>query len=173
VGREIELRRHTDADEDVLTAEGVAAALEIGARLQGGYQLAFSSGAQRATQTLACFLAALSEQVPGGVVVEPGLRSQFEDRWRAAYKTGGSGALGALREADPELVAEDSERLGAALRRVLDSLPDGGRALVVGHSPTNEAAVLGLTGEIVPPVAKGAGVRVVVGDYGYQLVLLD
>ncbi|MGH3142173.1 MAG: histidine phosphatase family protein, partial [Gaiellales bacterium] len=146
MGKEIELRRHTDADGDVLTAEGVQAALAIGARLGGGYELAISTGAQRATQTLACFLAALGQQVPGGVVVEPGLRSEVEDRWRSAYQTAGSGALQALREADPELVAEDSERLGAALRRVLDSLPDGGRALVVGHSPTNEAAVLGLTG---------------------------
>jgi Histidine phosphatase superfamily (branch 1) len=169
VRRQIELRRHTDADGDVLTAEGVAAALEIGARVGGGYQLAVSTGAQRATQTLACFLAALGEQVPGGVVVEPGLRSQLEDRWRTAYEKAGSGELGALREADPELVAEDSERLGAALRRVLDGLPDGGRALVVGHSPTNEAAVLGLTGEIVAPLAKGAGVRVVAGDDGYQV----
>jgi phosphohistidine phosphatase SixA len=74
-----------------------------------------------------------------------------------------------LRDADPELVAEDSERLGAALRRVLDRLPDAGRALVVGHSPTNEAAVLGLTGEIAAPLAKGAGVRVVARDDGYQV----
>jgi broad specificity phosphatase PhoE len=169
VSKEIELRRHTDADEDVLTVEGVAAALEIGARLRGGYQLAVSTGAQRATQTLACFLAALGQQVPAGVVVEPGLRSQVEDRWRAAYQKAGSGALGALRGADPVLVAEDSERLGAALHRVLDSLPDGGRALVVGHSPTNEAAVLGLTGETVAPLAKGAGVHVVSLDDGYQV----
>jgi broad specificity phosphatase PhoE len=169
VAREIELRRHTDADEDVLTAEGVAAALEIGARLGGGYDLAVSTGAQRATQTLACFLAALGEQVRGGVVVESGLRSQVEDRWRAAYQKAGSGALAALRDADPELVAEDSERLGLALRRVLDSLPDGGRALVVGHSPTNEAAVLGLTGEIVAPLAKGAAVRVLAGDDGFHM----
>jgi phosphohistidine phosphatase SixA len=173
VGREIELRRHTDADEDVLTTEGVTAALEIGARLRGGYHLAVSTGAQRATQTLACFLAALGQQVPGGVVVEPGMRSQVEDRWRAAYQKAGSGALGPLREADPELVAEDSERLGAALRRVLDGLPDGGRALVVGHSPTNEAAVLGLTGEIMAPLAKGAGVRVLAGDDGYQVEPLE
>jgi phosphohistidine phosphatase SixA len=173
VVREIELRRHTDADEDVLTAEGVTAALEIGARLSGGYHLAVSTGAQRATQTLACFLAALGQQVPAGVVVEPGLRSQLEGRWRAAYQKAGSGALGALREADPELVGEDSDRLGAALRRVLDGLPDGGRALVVGHSPTNEAAVLGLTGEIVAPLAKGAGVRVIVGDDGYQVEHLE
>ncbi|MGH3079706.1 MAG: hypothetical protein ACRDNH_01040 [Gaiellaceae bacterium] len=39
-----------------------------------------------------------------------------------------------------------------------DSLPDSGRALVVGHSPTNEAAVLELTSEIVAPLAKNAGV---------------
>jgi hypothetical protein len=116
--REIELRRHTDADEDVLSEEGVAAALGIGARLRGGYHLGVSTGAQGATQTLACFLAALGRQVPDGGVVEPGLRSQVEDRWRAAYQKAGSGALVALRGADPELVAEDSERLGAALARV-------------------------------------------------------
>jgi broad specificity phosphatase PhoE len=169
MAKEIELRRHTDADDDVLSAEGVTAALEIGARLRGDYHLALSTGAQRATQTLACFVAALGQQVANGVVVDPGLRSQIEDRWRAAYKKAGSGALEALREADPELVAEESERLGAALRDVLDSLPDGSRALVVGHSPTNEAAVLGLTGEIVPPLAKGAGVRVVADEGGYHV----
>jgi broad specificity phosphatase PhoE len=173
VGKEIELRRHTDADEDALTVEGVAVALAIGARLRGGYDLAVSTGAQRATQTLACFLAALGQQVPGGVVIEPGLRSQVEDRWRAAYQRAGSGALVALREADPELVCEDSERLGAALRRVLDILPEGGRALIVGHSPTNEAAVFGLTGKIVVPLAKGAGVRVFIGDEGCDVEPLE
>ena len=166
VSRVVELRRHTDADEDVLTAKGVVAALEIGARLQGGYHVAVSTGAQRATQTLACFLAALGQRVPGGVVVEPGLRSQVEDRWRSAYAKAGSGALEALREADPELVAEDSERLGAALGRVVEGLADGACALVVGHSPTNEAAILGLTGEIVAPLAKGAGAQVVADESG-------
>jgi broad specificity phosphatase PhoE len=171
--REIELRRHTDADGDVLTADGVRAALAIGERLRGDYDVAVSTGAQRATQTLACFLAALGRQVPGGVVVEPGLRSQVEDRWFAAYQKAGSGTLAALREADPELVAEDSERLGAALLRVLHGLSDGGRAIVVGHSPTNEAAVLGVTGEIVAPLAKGAGVLVVAKDDGYQVEPLE
>jgi broad specificity phosphatase PhoE len=173
VKKEIEVRRHTDADGDVLTDEGVRAALAIGARLGGNYDVAFSTGAQRATQTLACFLAALAEQVPGGVVAEPGLRSEVEDRWRSAYQAAGSGGLEALRDADPELVAEDSERLGAALRRVLESLPDGGRALVVGHSPTNEAAILGLTGEIVEPLAKGDGVLVIADDDGYSVEPLD
>jgi broad specificity phosphatase PhoE len=173
VSREVELRRHTDADGDVLTEDGVAAALEIGARLRGGYVLAVSTGAQRATQTLACFLAALGQHLPGGVAVDTGLRSEVEDRWRAAYRKAGSGGLEALREADPELVAGDSERLGAALQRVFERLPEDGRALVVGHSPTNEAAVLGLTGEIVPPLAKGAGVLVVAGDDGYRVEPLE
>ena len=167
--KEVELRRHTDAHEDVLTGEGVSAALEIGAGLQGGYHIAVSTGAQRATQTLACFLAALGQRVPGGVVVEQGLRSQVEDRWRAAYEKADSGELDAMREADPELVAEDSERLGAALRSVFERLPDDGRALVVGHSPTNEAAMFGLTGEIVAPLTKGAGALVVVDDDSYRV----
>jgi broad specificity phosphatase PhoE len=157
----VELRRHTDADGDVLTPDGVRAAVEIGARLAGGYDLLVSTGAQRATQTLACFLAGLGQRVPEGVVVEPGLRSSAEDRWRAAYEKAGSGALEALREADPELVEEDSAALASALSRVLDRLPEGGRALLVGHSPTNEAAVLGLSGEIVEPISKGDGVLLV------------
>ena len=165
MARYVELRRHTDNDGDLLTEEGVRSALEIGRRLTGPYVLLVSSGAQRATQTLACFACVLSDPVSGGVIVEPGLRSDVEDRRRAAYKTAGSGELSALQEADPELVREDAPRLADGLRRVLDRLPDGGRALAVGHSPTNEAAVLGLTGELVAPMSKGGGVLIVLdGD---------
>ncbi len=161
MARSVELRRHTDNDGDALTEEGVRAALELGRGLRGPYDLLVSSGAQRATQTLACIACMLREPVPGGAVVEEGLRSRVEDRWRAAYERAGSGDLAALREADPELVREDADVLGAALRRVLERLPEGGRALAVGHSPTNEAAVLGVTGSITEPMAKGAGVLVV------------
>jgi broad specificity phosphatase PhoE len=161
MARYVELRRHTDNDGDALTDDGVRAALEVGRSLAGSYDLLVSSGAQRATQTLACFACALGEPVPGGAVVEEGLRSRVEDRWRDAYKRAGSGDLASLREADPDLVREDSAELAAALGRVLERLPDGGRALAVGHSPTNEAAVLGLTGTIIEPMGKGAGVIVV------------
>ena len=164
MARYIELRRHTDSDGDALTEDGVQAAVEVGRGLAAGYELLVSSGAQRATQTLACFACALREPVPGGTIVEAGLRSRVEERWREAYKRAGSGELAALREADPELVQEDSAVLGAALTRVLDRLPDGGRALAVGHSPTNEAAVLGLTGSIIEPMSKGAGVLLVAED---------
>src|SRR6266496_1812050 len=118
------------------------------------------------------FLAARGERVAGGVIVEAGLRSGREDRWREAYEKAGSGELEALRNVDPELVDEDSAALGAALGRVLDALADGGRALIVGHSPTNEAAVFGLTGQIVSPISKGAGV-LLVDDQGFRLETLD
>lgn len=161
MGKYVELRRHTDDDGDALSADGVRAALSIGERLDGNYRVLVSSGAQRATQTLACFLAGLGQKVPGGVVVEGGLRSQTEERWKAAYQRAGSGDIAALRSADPELVENDSATLGTALRRVLDQIPGGGRALVVGHSPTNEAAVLGLIGKVVAPMSKGDGVLIV------------
>lgn len=165
----LELRRHTDDDDDALSADGVRHALEIGAELPGNYDVLVSTGAQRATQTLACFLAALGQKVAGGVVVEEDLRSKTEDRWKAAYQESGSGDLHALRSADPELVTQDSATLGNALRRVLDRLSEGGRALVVGHSPTNEAAVLGLTGEVVEPMSKGGGVLVVEEDERFRV----
>jgi hypothetical protein len=171
--RFVELRRHTDNDGDVLTGEGVAAALRIGAGLAGGYVVGVSTGAQRATQTLACLLAALAQPVPGGVVVEQGLRSEREDDWRRAYERAGSGELAALRAADPELVREDSARLGAALGRVLQRLSDGERALAVGHSPTNEAAVFGLTGQMVGPLAKGAGVLVAADGDSFRVEPLE
>jgi broad specificity phosphatase PhoE len=173
MARSVELRRHTDNDGDVLTDDGVAAALRLGATLAGGYQVAVSTGAQRATQTVGCLLAAFGQAVPDGVVVEPGLRSRREDRWRALSAEAGGGDLAALRTADPAFVAEEAATLGAALGRVLERLADGQRAMAVGHSPTNEAAVLGLTGQLVASLAKGAGVLVSADEGRFRVEPLD
>ncbi len=169
----VELRRHTDNDGDALTPDGVRAALEIGARLHGDYELLVSSGMQRATQTLACFLAGLGQRVPEGVVVEHGLRTESEGRWREIYGQTGKPDLESFRAADPDFVEAEEARLGAALARVFAALPDGGRALAVGHSPTNEAAVFALTGETVGPLAKGAGVLVVAEGAEHRVEMLD
>ena len=59
-----------------------------------------------------------------------------------------------MRVFDADLVAQGSQLLDSALRRVFDMLTDGGRALVVGQSPTNEAAVLGLTGQVIGPMGR-------------------
>lgn len=169
----VELRRHTDNDGDALTPDGVRTALAIGARLQGGYELLVSSGMQRTTQTLACFLAGLGQRVPGGAIVEPGLRTETEGRWREIYSKTGKPDLESFRLADPEFVVAEAERLGAALGRIFDALSESGRALAVGHSPTNEAAVFALTGQVVGPLAKGAGVLVVADGNKYRAEPLD
>ena len=173
MARVVELRRHTDNDGDVLSDDGVAAALRLGAALAGGYRVAVSTGAQRATQTVGCLLATLGQAVPDGVVVEPGLRSEREDRWRAVAKEADGDDLAAMRAVDPGFVDEEAAALGAGLRRVLERLGEGERALAVGHSPTNEAAVLGLTGELVAPISKGGGVLVTHDQGTFRVETLD
>jgi broad specificity phosphatase PhoE len=157
----VELRRHTANDGDHLTADGIRAAVEIGEQLADRYDLLISSGAQRATQTLACFLAGSGRRFPAGVTVDDAFRSLVEDRWFAVAKQSGGGSLDAFLKADPALVGEEAARFGGALRRIFDSLADGGRALIVGHSPFHEVAVYGLLGQIIAPISKGAGVLVV------------
>jgi hypothetical protein len=70
-------------------------------------------------------------------------------------------------------VERESLLLASALRQVVDRLPEGGRALVVGHSPANEAAVFGLAGQIVPPLGKGEGVLLIEDSGDYWVEPLD
>ena len=165
----VELLRHTDNDGDKLTDKGRAAAEEIGrTRLHAPYDLFVSTGAARANEMIEILRAAAGQQdVPVHAVVE--LRSTVEDRWREASKATEGGDLEAMRKVDPHLVEQESALLGAALKGVVDQLPGGGRGLVVGHSPTNEAAVLGLTGRLVQPLGKGEGVLVIVDDRTYTV----
>lgn len=166
MAKSVELRRHVESDGDVLTPTGVEAAVDIGSRLEGRYDLLISSGAQRATQTLACFLAGMGRSVPKGVMVDERFRSLVEDRWFAAYERAGAGDIESFRTADPDLVEKESMLLAHALQDVFDRLPEGGRALIVGHSPMQEAAVYGLSGKVVDPIKKGGGVLVVQDDEG-------
>lgn len=171
--RWIDLLRHTDNDGDKLTPEGIAAAEAIGReRLSPPYVLFGSTGAGRATEMVEILRRIVGqEDVP--VTEVGGLRSSVEDRWRAAAKAAGKGAdVEAIRAFDPDLVDKESMLLGGALRGVFDVLPDGGRALVVGHSPTNEAAVLGLAGAAVGLLGKGEGVRVVEDGGRFQARLM-
>ena len=142
--RFVELRRHTDNQGDELSPKGVTDAGAIGRdRLHPPYAAFVSTGAGRATQMVEVLRrAAGQDEVP--ITRATDLRSSVEDRWREVANVAGKGAdLQAMRSVDPDLVETESSLLGLALRRVLDALPEGGRALVVGHSPTNEAAVLG------------------------------
>ncbi|MEV0802721.1 hypothetical protein AB0I34_33855 [Kribbella sp. NPDC050281] len=167
--RYVELRRHTENDGDRLTPRGVAEAEAIGGLLRPPYAAFVSTGAVRCTEMLKILRAAADQD--GVPIVEAiGLRSLVEDRWRDAVKAAGKGAdVEAVRDVDPDLVERESLLLGTALRQVVDALPEGGRALVVGHSPTNEAAVLGLTGRAIPPLGKGEGVLLIEDSGTFRL----
>jgi phosphohistidine phosphatase SixA len=168
--RYVELRRHTDNDGDQLSEQGVSDAEAIGrGGLHPPYTAFVSSGANRATEMLTILrLAAGQEETP--IATETALRSSVEDRWREASKAAGKGAsVEDMRAADPDLVEHESRLLGAALRGVVEALPEGGRALVVGHSPTNEAAVLGLVGQPISALGKGEGVLVVEDGGRYEV----
>ncbi len=172
--RYVELRRHTDNEGDRLTRQGAADAEMIG---RGGLHppcAAFvSAGAARATQ-MPGILRHAAGQDDTPVTAATGLRSPVENRWRDAAKAAGKRAgLTDIRAIGPDLVERESWLLGPALRQVVAGLPEGGRALVVGHSPTAEAAVLGLAGLVIPPLGKGKGVLLAGDDGDYRVEPLD
>jgi hypothetical protein len=172
--RYVELRRHTDNEGDRLTPQGAADAEMIG---RGG-----AAPALRRIRFHRCGprhpdagnLAACGRSGRYPITAATGLRSSVEDRWRDAAKAAGKRAdLKDIRAIDPDLVERESWLLGLALRQVVAGLPEGGRALVVGHSPTTEAAVLGLAGLVVPPLGKGKGVLLVEDGGDYRVEPLD
>jgi phosphohistidine phosphatase SixA len=168
--RYVELRRHTDNDGDKLSERGVADAEAIGRTgLNPPYAAFISTGAERATEMLRILRrAAGQDEIP--ITTEAGMRSSVEDRWREAAKVAGKGAsIEEMRAVDPDLVEHETQLLGSALQRVVQGLPEGGRALVVGHSPTNEAAVSGLVGETIAAIGKGEGVLVVEDRGRYEV----
>lgn len=172
--RYVELLRHTDDDADKLTYQGIAAAEAIGReRLTPPYALFGSTGASRATEMVEILRRIVGqEDVP--ITEVRGLRSSVEDRWRTAAKAAGKDAdVEAIRTLDPDLVERETMLLGSALRGVFDAMPEGGRALVVGHSPTNEAAVLGLAAEVVGPLGKGEGVLIIEDGDRYDVRAME
>jgi Histidine phosphatase superfamily (branch 1) len=180
--RYVELRRHTDNEAtslvkpahrqrgDKLSEKGVADAEAIGKTgLHSPYAEFVSTGAERATAMLRILRgAAGQDEIP--ITTETGLRSAVEDRWREAAKVARQGSLD-RRDARgrSDLVEHETRLLGSALRRVAESLPEGGRALVVGHSPTNKAAVYGLVGQTIAAMSKGEGVLVAEDSGRYEV----
>ena len=113
-------------------------------RLRPPYATFVSSGAARATQMLE-ILRRRTVQDDTPILHRGGAAAVLEwrNRWRDAAEAAGKRAdLKDIRAIDPEnLVERESWLLGLALRQVGGGAAEGGRALVVGHSPTTEAAV--------------------------------
>ena len=136
----LEIRRHAPRDptEDRLSAEGRARAEDVGRGLAGGYDVVFVSPARRAAETVAWLLRGRNEQLPAHSVV-PGLAG-----------------VDAPERAD----------LARVLRGILDEIPDGGRALAVGHTPLIERGVRALTGHEPASLAACEGVLIEQDDRG-------
>ena len=162
----VELRRHTGNEGDRLTPQGAADAEMIGRDGVHPPCAAFvSAAAARATPMLE-ILRHAADQDDTPITAATGLRSSVENRWRQAAMAAGKRAdLKDIRAIDPDLAGRESWLLGSALRQAVAGLPEGGRALVVGHGPTSSATVPGLTGQVVPPLGKGKGV-LLAGDGG-------
>lgn len=158
--RSLELRRHSkrNPEADELTEEGRGLALRVGRDLPGGYDALFTSPATRSAQTAAWFLRGLGQQLPAIHGISDGLASPVEDRWRSSAKGAGMGRIDTIRKVDPDLVEKESARLADTIRGLLSEVPEGGRGLAVGHSPLLEAAVFGLSGEVIEPLSECEGV---------------
>jgi broad specificity phosphatase PhoE len=159
--RRLEIRRHaakgTDLGGDCLSQEGIEQAHRLGRSIRVGYTHLYSSGAQRATQTLACMLAGMGRLVLNGVVVRPGLGSPREGEWRDTARAAGTSSLDTLLTKNEPLVREESQRLAGELRAIIGELPEGSYALAIGHSPLAECAIYGLTGKVHPPLKECEG----------------
>ena len=88
---------------------------------------------------------------------------------RSRQVAGKGASIDEMRAVDPILSSTRRSCSGSALRRVAESLPEGGRALVVGHSPTNKAAVYGLVGQTIAAMGKGEGVLVAEDSGRYEV----
>ncbi len=134
--RSLELRRHArrDPDADRLSPDGRLQAEDVGRTLAGGYAMVYVAPAERAAETVAWFLRGLGEQLPDHGVV-PGLAGE-----------------------DPG--SPDPAGMADTVRGLLGGVPDGARALAVGHTPLIERAAEGLTGERIEPLGECEGILV-------------
>jgi len=165
--RELELRRHAirQKGEDALSPEGRVQAESVGRTLPADYAFVFISPAKRAAETVAWFLRASRQPLPPHAVV-PELQSEAEDRWRQAASAAQSSRIDAIMTVDAGLVATESWRLARTVAEMMRRVPNGGRALAVGHSPLIEAAVYGLLGQIIEPLRECEGVLLAMDEAG-------
>jgi hypothetical protein len=153
------LCRHTGNEGDRLTPQGAADAEMIGRDGLHPPCAAFVSAGPARTTQMPEMLRPAAGQDDTPITAATGLRSSVENRWRDAARAAGKrAALKDIRAIGPDLAGRESWLPGSALRQVVAGLPEDGRALMAGHSPTTEAAVPGLTGPVVPPPGNGKGV---------------
>lgn len=111
----------------------------------------------RTLQTLAALIEGHGQIVAAQFICSP-LLAHFRTEWGRIYATHGSD-LAAIRELMPDFIAEESATMAGHLGNIVRGLPDGARALIVGHAPGIELAVLGLADRVIRPCAELEGVQ--------------
>lgn len=144
--RQLELRRHAERDpnSDRLSPPGRAQAEDVGRDSAVAYDAVFVSPAERAAETAAWIIRGSGRQLPEHAVI-PGLAGKDE--------TGGT-----------------PEGMAAGVHALLASLPEGGVALAISHTPFVERAMTGLTGRKPDPFAECEGIRVSLHEDGHLVV---
>lgn len=146
--KKLELRRHSfsardehSEKKDELSQEGLQFAFEIGRSLKENYTHFYTSPANRAIQTLTCFLEVMGKKFEKSMIHEKGLY--------------------------PSCFLEDSpEKLAEGLKEILKKLPNGGYALAVSHSPLIEMGIYGLTEVEIEDLKECEGVVIILDDDG-------
>jgi hypothetical protein len=134
--RYAELRRHTGNEGDRLTPQGAADAEMTGREGRHPPSAAFVPAAAARATPMPEILRHAAGRDNTPVTAAPGPRCPVEDRCRDAARAAGKRAdLEDIRAIDPDLAERASWLPGPALRQVAAGLPEGGRALVAGHSP--------------------------------------
>jgi len=154
--RRLTFLRHTQNDGDVLTLQGIAAAVQIGEQFAATtFSLVVVSGAQRTAQTAACVLASGRLPVARGVFVHAGFGSSDWDSWGRLIDKAGTADIQGLSQANPEFVAAAAAAIDEAITWTTAQLGSGGHALVISHSPLIELALWRITGAVTPSLSRG------------------
>lgn len=141
-------------DGDVpLSVEGQRLALEIGHRLSKFFTFSMLVGSDqiRTTQTGILILAGMGEAVEV-IVQNPGLCGPTLNEWKRvisdkdAVLPRGVTLLGSIQRKDHGFYAKESKRLSNVYLEIFAGMEDSKKALVIGHSPLIEMAVVTLTG---------------------------
>jgi broad specificity phosphatase PhoE len=161
----IEIRRHGKTDKKKnLTCEGYVHARAIGERdMQGeDFDCVFVSHLSRTADTARAFAEGAGDFIVEEFIQIKGLHTPRSEDWGdlfclAESKEGGEKDIAHLRDLRPAFVHNEAERLQDVFHEIVRQIPDGGRALIVGHSPIIECLVYAVTGELIKPLQECEG----------------
>ncbi len=165
--KKLMIYRHAKKDatrKENLSAEGIAAAEQLGARLQyQTFSRIFLGTFFRLAETAAAVVRggnlAVREFTQIDMIGAPW------DWCERAFKAAGAQSVEAFEAADPDFVKVAGQGIAGSYRQAFSLLKDDEIGLAFGHSPLTEMAVEALTGyRIATPLKELEGVQITLHD---------